>query len=693
MKKILLAAAAFLLFNFHFSLCVAQDPVIMEVAGQQIRQSEFMHDFMQSVGDNLIKKGNVTEQEKRASLDEYVDLYANFRAKLVDAHSLGLDTTPDMLKEFARYRADLAAPYLIDSNMLLSIMHEAYERNRYALHTAHILVRVSPDADPEDTLAAYQHALELRKRIVNGEDFFTVAIDETRRLNPRAQVSPHEGELNYFSSFDMVYPFENAAYNLQPGEVSQPVRTRFGYHIIKLFDRVEFYGKVTLQHFWLRDASARNNIGFIYNQLQNGTPFEMVARQSDDESSANTGGYIYNASMSQLPQEYVKVLSGLKEGEFSTPFLTRYGWHIVKLVSKDTLPPYETMVPYYKQRMTRDQRGSASRKSFVASSRKKYGIVDYTTTPVEIKGKKTKKKQSVQMMADLNEITSLLNDSVFSGEWRYRPDSIHDRRTLIAVPNREYNAIDFGRYIRLHQKMERTIPLASYVKQRYEDFLDSVTVVYADSQLEKENPEFAALVEEYRKGLIIFNYNDKMIWSAAIRDSVGFAAFYDRESRKKSLSNTADSIFFWRTRARVVVLSVADSLCLQPDKAVKLVKKAVKKNSSSSEMQQMLQKKVDAKKCHVDTPISYSLELVEQTRQELLDDSQWQRGIYTVAVGKGYRILVVQEILPPSLKEQMEARGYYLNAWQNEVERNLTQSLRKKYDVKIDRNVVSKIRF
>lgn len=692
MKKIFLVAAVFALSTLHFPLLWAQDPVIMEVGGKKIRQTEFMQDFMQSVGDNLVKK-NVTEQEKRAALDEYVELYANFQAKLQDAVAMGMDTAPEMVKELTRYRADLAAPYLIDSNMLISIMREAYERNRYALHTAHILVKVAVDATPEDTLAAYQHAMELRQRIINGEDFFAVAIDEARRVNPRAQVNPYEGELPYFSSFDMVYPFENAAFALQQGEVSLPVRTRFGYHIIKLLDKVEIYGKVTLQHFWSRDASAKNNIAFIHSQLMDGMSFEILARQSDDESTANTGGYIRDASIGQLPQEYVKALSGLKEGEISNPFLTRYGWHIVKLVKKDTLPPYETMVPFYKQRMARDQRGSASRKSFAAAARKKYGIVDYTTTPVEVKSKKGKKKQPVEMMADLNEITSLLNDSVFSAIWFVHPNKIHDRRPLVGVPGKEYNSIDFSRYIRKRQKTQRAMPFSVYAKERYEDFLDSVTIAYADSQLEKENPEFAALVDEYRKGLVIFNYNDKMIWSAAINDTVGFADFYARESLKKNLSNPDDSLFFWRTRARVVVLNVADSLCLNPAKAVKLMRKALDKNNSSSEMQSILLKKVDSKKCQSDQPVTYSLEMVEQTRQKLIDNNQWQRGVYAVPTNKGYRLLVVQEILPPSLKEQMEARGYYLNAWQNEVEDKLCRSLRDKYSVKIDHNAVSKISY
>ena len=665
----------------------------MEIGGRQIHQQEFMKDFNQSVGDNLVAH-NASEAEKRKALDEYVELYANFQAKLRDAVSLGLDTTADLRNELARYRKDLAAPYLIDSAMLKKIMSEAYERNHYALHVAHILVKVSPDAAPEDTLAAYNRAMELYQRVTNGENFYDLSIEEVRRQDPRAKVQPNEGELNYFTAFDMVYPFENAAYALQPGEVSLPVRTRYGYHIIKLFERSEFYGRVTLQHYWSRNHNAEKNMDQVYARLQSGTPFEMVALQSDDLSTADKGGYIYDASMQQLPQEYVTILSRLKEGEFSRPFLTRYGWHIVRLVKKDTIPSFEKMEPFYRQRMARDPRGAASRKSFASSARKKYGIIDLTMTPVATKkASKKGKKQPVKMMVSLDELTANIDNRVFSAKWKKNDSVFTDLRPLVRVPDKEYNMLDFANFVYRSQKYESRSELGYYVRQRFEDFLDSVTIVYADSQLEKDYPEFAALVEEYRRGLMIFNYNEQMIWVKAIKDSVGFSNFYQRESAKKSLDNPDDSIYFWHTRARVVAFEVPDSRCLDSEKAVKVLRKAVKKNLSSADMQEALLQKVDTKKCDNEPPVTYTLEVVEKTRQNLLADDQWEQGIYAVHSGKGYRLLVVQDIIAPCIKGQMEARGYYLNAWQNEVEENLCKELRSKYRVKINHNVVDKIRF
>lgn len=690
-KKILLAAAFISIFNFQFSITHAQDPVVIEVGGKQIRQSEFMHAFNESVGNGLSAR-NASEAEKSKALKEYVELYANFQAKLMDARADGMDTAEDLREELARYRKDLAAPYLIDSAMLEKIMHEAYERNRYALHAIHILVKVRPDASPEDTLAAYTRAQELRARAVAGENFHDLAIEEIRRIRPNAEVHPNEGELNYFTSFDMVYSFENGAYALEPGEISQPIRTRYGYHIIKLVEKVEYYGKSTLQHYWKRNSDSKDEVTEAYERLLSGTPFEMVARQSDDLSTANNGGYLVDATMQQLPQEFVTVMSKMKEGELSKPFLTRYGWHILHLLKKDTLPPYDKMESYYKQRMSRDMRGEASRKSFAASARKKYGIVDYTTTPVAVKGKK-KSKEPVKMMASLDEVTAHLTNDVFIGNWKVKDSVFHDMTPLVKVPGKEYNVLDFVHFIRKTQGKERRVELSYYARQHFDEFLDSVSIAYADSQLENENPDFADLVEEYRRGLMIFNYNEKNIWAKAIKDSVGFADFYARESLKKDINNPEDSIYFWRTRARVVSFDVADSRCLDPEKAEKILRKAMDKEMSSSDMQLELQKKLNKKNCEQENPVIINIEVLEQGHQNLLKDDQWKTGVYRVERDKGYRLVMVQEIVAPCLKGQMEARGYYLNAWQNEVEEKLNRELRSKYNVKINHNVVDSIRY
>lgn len=699
MKKTMLAAAIVAALGITCAATAQTDPVVMEVGGQQIRQSEFMHEFNSNVGQQLSRRPGVTYAEKRAALDEYVDLYSLFRAKLLDAHARGFDTTTALKNELARYRKELAAPYLLDSAVLRHLLAEAYERNHYSLHAAHILVSIPTNASVEDSAKAYDKAMELYHRIVdNGEDFFAVAADHFSKRNPGVQVRPNEGDLGYFSVFEMVYPFESAAYALKVGEVSKPVQTRFGYHIIKLLDRVEgLYGKVTMAHIWLHSndsATRRADINMIYRQLNEGVPFEALARQSDDRTTSDKGGVLADATLSQLPPEYIHELVGMKEGEFSKPFFTQYGWHIIKLIKRDSLPSPENLEGFYKQRMVRDMRGEESRKTFATDSRRRYGIVDLTSTPVpQPKASKGKKKAPVKMMASLEELYRIVPDSVFMAKWQFDASEFTDTAALAVTPAKRYTSVDVARYISRRQKKGVVQNIQVYVNNRYKDFLDSISIDYADSQLEKEHPDFAETVEEYRRGLMIFNYNDALIWRHALEDSAGFADFYARESRTKRLDNPDDSIFFFHPRARVTIIDVANEAALPSAKAQKIIAKAQKKNMGSSEMRLLLLKKIDRKKYDDENLVKVDVELVEQTRQKLLQDNQWQRGVYMQEKGAGYRLLVVDEVLPRSLKGQMEARGYYLNAWQNEVERRLNDELRRKYNVKIHHDIVHSINY
>ena len=685
MKKVLMTIAAVLLLAGAGAQTWPHNPVVMEVGGQKIAKDEFMKDFMSSVGERLAAKPGVTEAEKRQTLDEYVELYATFRAKLKDAYALGFDTMPNLIEELKTYRDELAAPYLIDSATLERILHEAYDRNHYSLRAAHILIMVSPDASPEDTLKAYKRIMGLRDRIMGGEDFFAVSSEEVHRQQPEAPTRPNEGDLGYFTAFDMVYPFENAAYALKVGEVSMPVRTRFGYHIIKLLDKVEMFGKCDLAHIWLmgQDSTMRKyEINDCYNRLVDGQDFAIVARQSDDRTTNGNGGLMPNATLNNIPPEYVDVAQHLKEGEFSKPFFTQYGWHIVKMVRRDTLPPYESMVPYYKQKMTRDQRGEESRKAFTLSSMKRYGIQDLTQTPVpQPKGKKRKKKEPVKMQASLQQLYDIVPVEATRNRWNYNDSMVTDIHPILTMPVKSYTTLDLARYISTHQRGERPLKSEYFVNMKYSDFIDSVVMVYVDSRLEKDNPELAAVVEEYRHGLMIFNYNNAMVWRKALHDTAGFADFYARESSTKRMDNPDDSVYFWKTRAKVVTVNVVDSACIAP-----------KKNKGSLEMKDMLTEAV-GKKCTAPRPVSVAPDLVEMGHQNLLSAGQWQKGVYLSPKTKGYRVVVVEEVMPPMLKGQMEARGYYMNGFQNEVERKHNDMLSKKYNVKINYDVVKQISY
>jgi peptidyl-prolyl cis-trans isomerase SurA len=192
---------------------------------------------------------------------------------------------------------------------------------------------------------------------------------------------------------------------------------------------------------------------------------------------------------------------------------------------------------------------------------------------------------------------------------------------------------------------------------------------------------------------MIFSYNDRKIWSHAIKDSVGFQKFYDRYSTTHSYDDTNDAVYFWNHRARVNVITVADSACIKPSKALKTVNKGVAKGWSMNDLQSKLMDCVSKKKCTAEEPVKMELQVVEAGSQTLLKNSEWGKGVYPRPMNKGYQILVVEQIIQPRLKSLEEARGYYLNDYQNYLEVQNNRELRKKYNVKIYQDVIDQITY
>lgn len=678
------------------------DPVIFEINGKKIQKSEFMRDFLKSIGKDPKAAPTACTFEKRQALDEYVQLFVNYHTKLEDAYANGFDTMSSMLNELEGYRKELAAPYLIDSATLDRIMMEAYERNHYALTAAHIYVPLGHVPTPEDTLKAYNKIQEYSRRLEAKEDFFALALEQAvlsakaqglEKNDPRAK---DDGRLGNFTVFDMVYPFESAAYGLKVGEVSKPIRTNFGYHIIKLLNKVPYFGKSTFQHIWIAEnvsdsLSAKRSINEAYSLLQEGNSFETVCRNySDDKSSSQNGGLLADMAIRQIPPEYMDALSSLSRGGISKPFKTRYGWHIVKLISRDSLASYEEMKPYYRQKMSRDSRSSKPREAFVEQSKVRYNFRDFTTM-YENDGKTKKGKKAVQgaPLASLDECLAALNDSVFSKEWRYEEGMVKDMRPLFAVGDKSYTAVDFLKFIEEHQRVESKMMLNNYLEDRYRNFINDKVFEYADRHLESVHPEFKELMDEYRNGLMIFSYNDANVWSKAVRDSVGLAQFYADNVGTHSIDNESDAPYFMGECVDMKVFAIGDSAWLKPDKALKIVEKGSKPGASDGAIVTKLEKslKVDSVNVH------YEANIVEVERQTILGKNQLKKGIYVVPQKHGYKIVRVDNMLNPRPKTLLEARGFYINDYQNYLEKKLCNDLRKKYNVVIHQDVIDEITY
>jgi peptidyl-prolyl cis-trans isomerase SurA len=240
----------------------SKDPVIATVGNTPVYSSEFKY-----VYDKNAVSDSLPPQE---SLQQYLDLYVNFRLKVLDAESMGLDTLSSFNQELNGYKQQLAEPYLQDSSITETLVKQAYGRLKEEIRASHILITLPADADPKDTLAAYRKVAELRQKAMQGADFTALAKENSQ--DPSA--ASNGGDLGYFTALQMVYPFEDAAYQTQVGQISSPVRTKFGYHIVQVTDRRPSQGKIKTAHIMVRinpeapaeDAkAARQKIDEIYN--------------------------------------------------------------------------------------------------------------------------------------------------------------------------------------------------------------------------------------------------------------------------------------------------------------------------------------------------------------------------------------------------------------------------------------------
>src|ERR1043165_7593324 len=216
---------SFLSFALSIALCTnlyaqeKKDPVILTVAGEDISKSEF---------ERVFKKNNNKETSfDKKSVNDYITLYINYKLKVKEAMELGMDTAKTFTDELAGYRKQLAQPYLVDKDVTDNLIKEAYDRMKTDVRASHILVKVAPDAAPKDTVEAYNKIMKIRQEILKGADF--AATEKAKSDDPSAK--ENGGDLGFFTALQMVYPFETAAYNTKPGDISMPVRTKFGYHI------------------------------------------------------------------------------------------------------------------------------------------------------------------------------------------------------------------------------------------------------------------------------------------------------------------------------------------------------------------------------------------------------------------------------------------------------------------------------
>lgn len=650
MRRLLVLALTLILGQTTFA---QQDPVIMTIDGKEITKSEFLQIYL---------KNNNDPKYDKASLDEYMELFKKFKLKVAEAETLGYDTIPKLVKELNGYTKQLALPYLVDSTKIEDLVQEAYDRTKNEVRASHMLVRISENASPKDTLAAYNRIMGLRDRVMKGEKFADVAIGPGGSEDP--SVKQNHGDLGYFTAFQMVYPFEDRAYNTEVGSVSMPFRTRFGYHILYVEDERPARGSIETAHIFISARStepqsvidnAQKKADEIYGLLQSGEKFEdLVKKYSDDPSSVNKEGKLPafgTGTTTRMLTSFEDAAFALKnDGDYSKPIQTEYGFHIIKRLNWHPVPSFDEMRENLESRVSKDERSKQTQTSFVVKLKKEYNFVD-------------KSKDGRQWFYDN------IDSNYFAG--KFSPSEIENNETMFVLDGKDFTQKDFAEYLKKQYRgMRNQDEIKGMIDSQYDLWEKKAILEYEESKLAGKYPAYKALVTEYHDGILLYEIMSDMVWNKAMKDTTGLKDFHAKHS--------AD--YKWNKRYDADIFETSSESTAK--EIYKMLKKKGKKAMTMKEIEDAINVNSELNTRHRSGKFD-----VEKTKYvENIDLKEGVNKMYKV--DDKYYVAKVHEVLPPGEKAFSEAKGAVTSDYQSYLEEEWLKELRQKHKIVVNEEVL-----
>jgi peptidyl-prolyl cis-trans isomerase SurA len=486
----------------HLSAQYSPNETFLTVGNRKISADEF---------ERIYSKNFAVNSTEKQSVEDYYTLFLNFELKVSAALDARLDTLKSFKQELKTYRDQLAKSYLTDNETIDKFVREAYSRMQTEVNVSHIMVMVPQNSSPADTLKAYHKISDIRKRLLSGESFEKLAVE----LSEDPSAKSNLGNLGYFSVFRMVYSFENAAYNTKTGEISQPVRTQFGYHLIKVLGTRQSAGEIKVAHIMVavpQDAAAskwneaREKIFKISDRLTKGEDFGALARElSDDQNSGRNNGELPLFTSGQMVPEFEIPAFALKNpGDISQPVKTSFGWHIIKLIEKQGVKPFDQVKNELKSKVMRDERAVITSNSFVTKLKKKYSYKEFPKNLVCFYG---------------------IDSTIYKGNINFK-NQCDLTNSVLRIDKEDYSGNDFLQFLKTIPPPAGNTPISNYINQSFNKFKDKTFLSYEDVNLEKNYPDFHHLVGEYHDGILLFNIMEDQVWGKASKDTVGLQNYY-----------------------------------------------------------------------------------------------------------------------------------------------------------------------
>lgn len=652
------------IFVFSFS-CSPKPTIVKEDPKQEIQvplmtignEDIFADEFMYILSKNR-QFQNKSEKISQEEFDENFNLFVNYKLKVKEAENLGLDTLEEFRREFEVFKEDLIKPFLIKNSLQEGELIKAYNRMKEVVKASHILLQFPNNSSREDTIAVFRMAQKIKSEAESGSDFNELA--EKYSDDPSAQ--DNKGSLGFFTALQMVHQFEDAAYSLQIGEISDPVLTNFGYHVIKLEDRKPNPGEIRVSHILIRtqpgdpiaEERALRKIGDIYTELQKPESDweEVCSLYSEDLGSKNSGGLLPWLGLGSVIPEFERVAFSLTEiGEISGPVKTPYGYHIIRLEDRRSISSYEEMEPVIKSRILRDSRSSLIQSQVVSIQKSRYYFEENDMVIQEIKDlyDKNPKEDIPSMVRNLN-----LSDSI-----------------LFSIKEEGKTVHEFMKFIQSDKQNIRP-GAKSFFESWYESFVATSLATAEENDLMENNQEYRLLLKEYRDGILLFSLMNENVWQKALMDSVGQIAFYEENKDN----------YKWKSRLKALIVTMGN------EESTASVRKFLSDKKYKEDISDRLENTF-----LLNNPLAFVMEegLFEWETHPVLQKCDLNKTFQELTINDKTNFVMIGEKIDPEPKKFTETRGKVIQDFQQFLDEKLIASLKDNYIIRINEDEKQRI--
>jgi len=665
MKNLTKGIVFTLIIAFSTNSAIAQKffgkKALVTIGDEKISSDEFL---------KVYKKNNTgSDIYNEEAINDYLNLYINFKLKVLEAEALKMDTISSFEKELDGYRTQLAKPYFIDETVNEQLLDEAYNHLKKDIRASHILIMADENATPADTLIAFNKITEIREEIILGKDFAAAAVEysddpsaKDRKAIPNQQrFKPgNKGDLGYFTVFNMVYPFELAAYNTDINQISPIVRTKYGYHILKVTDIKDAMGSAEVAHIFVAlrpEASTQDSlrkvekIHNIYSKIQDGMPFEeAVIEYSEDKGSVQNQGRLSKFSSNRVVPQFVEVVDILKINDISEPISTAYGLHIIKLISIERPGSFEEESAKLKERLTKDQRSRKSEDAVIAKIKVDNSFKTYPD--------------------DISVIFSAIDSTVL--DKKFVADSlVNMTKPVIKLKKQTYSQYEFAQFVQSNQSKQDNIDKDVYLNQLFTQFEKESCLDFMDNNLENQYPEFKDLIQEYHDGILLFNLTDEKVWTKAVKDTIGLQKYFENNREN----------YNWSERVNATIYKLNDKSI--SEKVLMIINKY---DSDGDIAKEFANDSINSVQI---IPGKY-----EKGDNKYIDSLEWKAGLSDPLNSDVEELTVfvkINEVIPPQQKELDESRGLVTADYQTFLEKEWIEGLKDKYPVSINNKALSAI--